>query len=381
MEEDARKPKKRPRRSETISKLNKRYHGLTDTYRQLEEKLLELYTLYSISKTLSLSLQLDELFEMTMRLIHESLRVNEHCLMLFDQEKKELIVHASYGMDEKLINQITFKPGEGLPGKVAESGKPILINDISKEPDYYFYKGQKKITGSFLSVPLKIGGNNIIGVLSFRKPKKNAFSERDVELFSSVAEHVAIAVENAQLYQRTRELTNKDPLTSLYNRRYFFERFEKEVERAYRYRRILSIMMVDLDHFKDFNDKNGHLKGDDVLRETATILLAQIRTSDILARFGGDEFIILLPETDKESALVVAEKLRSSVEQRSFGGEENVPGGKLTISLGLGTYPQDSTDALQLINFADKALYLGKGKGGNIVCSHIPKEEKANEAQ
>ncbi len=377
MREDARKSKRGPKRSGAISKLNKNHQGVTEVNRKLEEKLLELYTLYNVSKSLmSLSLQLDGHFEIVMKLIHESLLVDEHCLMLFDQEKRELIVHASYGLDEKLINQITFKPGEGIPGRVAKSGKPMLINDISKKPNQHFYKGRKRITGSFLSVPLKIGGNNIIGVLSFRKPEKNAFSKRDVELFSSVAEHVAVAIETAQVYEQTRELTNKDPLTSLYNRRYFFERFEKEVERAHRYRRILSILMVDLDHFKDFNDKNGHLKGDDVLKQTASILLSQIRTSDVLARFGGDEFIILLPETDRESAIIVADKLRSSIEESSFDGEENVPGGKLTVTLGLGTYPQDSNDALLLINFADKALYLGKNKGGNTVCSHIPQENK-----
>lgn len=377
MREEVRKSKKRPKQSGAIEKIGKNHQGLAENNHQLEEKLLELYTLYNVSKALmSVSLQLNGLFEVVMKLIHESLRVDEHCLMLFDQERKELIVHAYYGMDEKLMDQLTFKPGEGIPGKVVESGKPILINDISKESDYHFYKVRKRITGSFLSVPLKMSGDNIIGVLSFRKPEKNAFSERDVELFLSVAEHVAIAIGNAQLYQRTRELTNKDPLTSLYNRRYFFERFEKEVERAYRYRRIFSVLMLDLDHFKDFNDENGHLKGDDVLRETANILLTQIRTSDVLARFGGDEFIILLPETDKESAIIVADKLRSGIEQNSFDGEENVPGGKLTISLGLGTYPQDSTDAFQLINYADRALYRGKSKGGNIVCSHIPEENK-----
>jgi diguanylate cyclase (GGDEF)-like protein len=377
MVEAARKSKKSPKRSGAVNKLNRNHKGANETNRQLEEKLLELYTLYNVSKALmSLSLQLDGHFDVVMKLIHESLQVDEHCLMLFDRQKRELIVHASYGLDEKLVSQTTFKPGEGIPGKVAKSGKPILINDISKKPANHFYKGRKKITGSFLSVPLKLSRDNIIGVLSFRKPEKNAFNKRDVKLFSSVAEHVAIVIETAQIYEQTRELTNKDPLTSLYNRRYFFERFEKEVERAHRYRRILSVLMVDLDHFKDFNDRNGHLKGDDVLRKTASILLSQIRTSDVLARFGGDEFIILLPETDRESAIIVADKLRSSIEQSSFDGEEKIPGGKLTITLGLGTYPQDSDDALLLINFADKALYLGKNRGGNTVCSHVPQEDK-----
>ncbi|UCD85283.1 MAG: sensor domain-containing diguanylate cyclase [Deltaproteobacteria bacterium] len=375
MKEGARRAKKGQKQSRTVKKTSKNNRGLTKKNHQLEEKLLELYTLYNVSKTLmSVSLQLDGLFEVVMKLIHESLRVDEHCLMLFDQDRSELNIHAYYGMDEKLMNKITFKPGEGIPGKAAESGKPILVNDMSKKSDYNFYKGRKKLTGSFLSVPLKIGEDDVIGVLNFRKPKKNAFTKRDVELFSSVAEHVAIAIGNAQLYQRTRELTNKDALTGLYNRRYFFERFEKEIERAYRYHRILSVLMLDLDHFKEFNDENGHLKGDDVLRETAGVLLYQLRTSDVLARFGGDEFIILLPETDKESATVVADKLRDGVYKNNFIGEENIPSGKITISLGLATYPQDSSDAFQLINFADRALYRSKSKGGNLVCSYVPED-------
>ena len=140
-----------------------------------------------------------------------------------------------------------------------------------------------------------------------------------------------------------------------------------EVQRASRYRRVFSLLMLDLDDFKRYNDTYGHLKGDEVLRQVARLQLGTTRRADVVGRFGGEEFVVLLPEINKQGAAVVAEKIRAAVEQHPFFGRETQPGGMLTLTLGLASYPTDSEDGLELVDLADRVLYLGKQQGGNCV--------------
>jgi len=334
---------------------------------QLEEKLIELYILYNVSKALSFTLQLTELFDVTMQLISTSLQVDSYAIMLLDETKTHLFIQASAGLNEKTVKELRFGVDEGFPGEVMKSKKPVLIKDATGHDQNVFYKGYETGIGSYICVPLKTLENDIMGVLSVHKPDKNLMGEREIDLFSKVAEHIATAIENATIFQMVVEMSYKDSLTQLYNRRYFFERFDKEVHRASRYSRVLSILMVDVDDFKNYNDNMGHIKGDIALKQIATIMNSSVRGHDVTARFGGEEFIVLLPETDKESAAMVAEKLRAEVEKFPFEGKEKQPKQALTITIGISSYPEDAMDSFQLINLADKALYEGKKKGGNIV--------------
>jgi diguanylate cyclase (GGDEF)-like protein len=158
-----------------------------------------------------------------------------------------------------------------------------------------------------------------------------------------------------------------DPMTGLFNPRHLWRTFDRELERATRYGRLCSVMMIDIDYFKNYNDMHGHLQGDEVLKKTAEIFRQNIRNTDISVRYGGEEFLIVMPETGKDLAFVVGEKLRKAFQDFPFIHEETQPGGRLTISIGIATFPEDATDARALVDKADKALYRAKAEGRNRV--------------
>lgn len=345
--------------------LRDKHKSIENQIKKLEEKILELYTLYSISKTLSLSSQLDELFKETMKILGDILGIGEYCLMFIHDE--ELVMQVAHGFMED-VKDVRFLLNEGVSGRVATTGEAVLINDVSKDKDFLYYKGAKKDIGSFISVPLKAKGVPI-GVLNAHRPEKNAFKKGDMDFFMVVAEDIAIAVEKARLFEKTKEDASRDELTKLYNRRVFFENLSKEIKRSKRHGKVFSIVMMDIDYFKNYNDLNGHLNGDKALMQTARIMEENLRGEDIVARFGGEEFVFLLPEIDKAHAVTASEKLRKRIADARYTGEELLPGGKFTASFGVSTFPEDGEDGLQLIDMADKALYLSKQKGRNRVFS------------
>lgn len=176
-----------------------------------------------------------------------------------------------------------------------------------------------------------------------------------------------LRIQKALEHARTRRLASTDGLTEVYNHRTFQERLAQEIARANRYSRPLSLLMIDVDHFKMYNDTFGHPQGDIVLQDLARLLREMSRTSDIIARYGGEEFAVILPETDSVSAQKIGQRLREQVERYSFSGKERMPGGALTISIGVATHvPGGSKDAL--LHAADAALYTAKREGRNRVC-------------
>jgi diguanylate cyclase (GGDEF)-like protein len=357
-------------------KLKAEFEMLAEANTALNERVLELYTLYNISRTLSMSLQVNELFDLTMNLLNQSLELDQYCLMLFDPKSEKLVIQASHGLGENITTKGESCVENGVSWKVANSGTHVLIDDISREENFFYYPDSGISEGSFLGVPLLKRDGKVIGVLNAHKPHTSAFKEKDVRLFKGVAEQVAIAIENAITFQLTREMVNRDELTGLYNRRYFFERLEREVYRTTRYNHPLSMLMIDIDHFKHFNDTFGHLRGDKALSRLAKLLEESLRKADILARYGGEEFLVMLPETCKDSAALVGEKLRGRVAEVNFNEDApNLPRAGFSITVGVAAMPDDTTDALQLLDLADKALYFGKAKGRNQVCTKVPNDK------
>ncbi len=180
------------------------------------------------------------------------------------------------------------------------------------------------------------------------------------------------AQELENLNARLTDMANRDGLTGLYNHRYFREMIEQELSRARRHDRSFSVLFIDIDHFKQYNDAHGHLAGDELLKTLARILQERCRSSTVAARYGGEEFVLLAPETDADGARQFAEILRDAVEKYPFPGRETQPLGSVTLSLGLATFPQDGQDTTQLIDHADKALYVSKHNGRNAVTAWEP---------
>jgi len=191
-----------------------------------------------------------------------------------------------------------------------------------------------------------------------------AMADRIIELSDL---NIGIARFLKKSYDRAEAEAYTDPMTGLCNIRHFWQHLDRELERAQRYGHGCSIALIDIDFFKKYNDRYGHLQGDEVLREAAELLRQQIRNSDIAARYGGEEFVIIMPETGKELAMVVGEKLRKAFATFSFPLQETQPGGSLTISVGIATFPQDAKGARDLFDKADKALYRAKEEGRNRV--------------
>ncbi len=207
------------------------------------------------------------------------------------------------------------------------------------------------------------------GNLDYRIDIKDGMEiNRLVEEFNNMAQRLKERTEELmELNRKLEALSITDGLTGLYNHRYFYKRLAEEIERAKRYDRRLSLIMADIDNFKLYNDTHGHQKGDVVLKGVAECIKNTIRMNDVPARYGGEEFAIILPETGKDTAVKVADRIRHEVERRSFPGEASQPGGVLTISLGVATFPDDGITVDELVKRADEALYMAKRNGRNRV--------------
>lgn len=220
----------------------------------------------------------------------------------------------------------------------------------------------------FVKVPL-VAGNRVLGTITAEsRSAADPISQEDLGILAIFADTAAVAVENARLYQAMVDLSVRDELTGLFNRRHLLQQLAAECTQADRHGSPLSLLMLDIDHFKQLNDRNDHLTGDEALRRFAAALLKNTRGIDTVGRYGGEEFIVLLPRTPRPNALVVAEKLRRVVEAAAFEGEEALPGGVLTVSIGLAACPEDAVRPEELIERADWALYRAKTGGRNRVC-------------
>lgn len=246
--------------------------------------------------------------------------------------------------------------GEGPVGLVAETGAPHRENDV-------------------LCIPMLHKGR-VVGVLRFHEDEEDdAFDEDQVELLQALGAQAAMAVVNADLYEATVELSVTDPLTSLMNRRAMNRRLEIEVTRAQRFRLPLAVLMIDVDHFKQYNDRMGHLLGDEALKAVARALEGSVRRVDAVARYGGEEFCVILPRTDEAAARDVAEKLRQSVVDLELQGASKQPLGAMSVSVGFAIYPDNLPAALTapaaevLLDTADRAVYEAKHSGRNRVVS------------
>jgi len=317
-------------------------------------------TLTSISSELDLSALLQRITEKAVKLLDVSLGE----LLLYDKQTGDMEIVAQYPPDASQIG-FKMKPGEGAMGRVAVTKRPLILNDykafVNALPDD-ITKGIE----STLDVPLLRGGE-FIGVLGVARHEKNRkFTQDEQSLLTVFAGQVTIALENARLYKEVQHLAFTDGLTGINNRRRLFELADKEYKRSMRYRRPLSFMIADIDHFKGINDSYGHAAGDEALRWFATKCSSIIRRKlDMIGRFGGEEFAFIYPEISLPSALIAGERLRRHITSEKIMFERNEL--QITFSAGIVSLPFDEEISLdQLIERADKALYLAKQKRNSV---------------
>ncbi|MEW6602045.1 MAG: sensor domain-containing diguanylate cyclase [Nitrospirota bacterium] len=332
--------------------------------RKADEKLTYLSDVTkSIVSILDKERLLNTLLDKSLQLIN----AEQGSLMLLDQDTSELVVEARRSVDDMVQEHMRFKKDEGISGMVLERGGSLLVEDIEKDPRIRKVNRPRYRTKSFVSVPIRIE-DRLAGVLNLSdKIKGGIFNAEDLNLLESFVSNVAIAIERSILYKQTerlQKLSITDHLTGIYNRRYLNRRLSEEITRYNRYKHPFSFMMLDLDKFKEYNDTFGHIAGDNLLKNLAHVMEKSLRTIDIAARFGGDEFVTIFPQTPKIDAIQISNRLKEKIDKSLSEHNIEMP---LSISVGLATFPDDASSIMELIEKTDQALYLAKKGGGNRV--------------
>ena len=375
-------------------------------YKDLEKSKAELWMFYEIGNLMRTTLKLDEVLYIILTCVtsHEGLGFNRAMLFLVNERKRTLEGRLGIGPDtaeqadkiwrkieaekptlkdliraykgsikrkglrlDKLVKsiKIPLRESAGILALTVLEGMSfeIITDEVSKkvkDPICALLK-----TEHFVTVPLKAKDKTIGVILVDNIFTKKAITKDDIRILTMFANQAGLAIENSHLYEKTVSLSHSDSLTNLINHGRFQYLLSRELKNAAKQKKPLSLVMIDIDNFKNFNDTLGHPAGDKVLINIAKILKKTCRSSDIVARYGGEELVVVLPDTNKESAWGMSERLRQAIEEFDFPGEEIQPNKNLTISLGLASFPEDAKIKGELISKADSALYQAKKAGKN----------------
>ncbi|MBI4826009.1 MAG: GGDEF domain-containing protein [Nitrospirae bacterium] len=284
----------------------------------------------------------------------------------FDVTSGKLKINASHGLSRKYINQSSLNIGEGILGKVVQSGKPFMTKDIHTEKNCV-YKELARDEGihSILSIPLKTK-NATIGCLTVYRKTKDKFTDEEMLLLNIFAAQSIEAIDKMSLVENLKRQASHDMLTDTFNRHFLYKRLDEEIMRASRHSLVFSVIFIDIDNFKKFNDEHGHLLGDKLLVDMIHLIKKGLRKNDIIGRFGGEEFVLIAPETDKNGAVSLITKALKQVNKHSFlGNKGDVKG--ISFSAGISSFPEDGKTSQEIIGNADEAMYLSKKSGKNAV--------------
>lgn len=334
---------------------------------EIARSMQNLKMLYQINDAINTTQDIEALLGVILAQALEALSAMRGSVLLWDESQELLSVRVTRGFthdgllleDREGLCCRTFTRGEGIAGRVFDGGQAEVIHQITREPGFV---GQLLGVQSMICAPLRVEGETL-GVLCLVKGEGElGFADSDLHLVGALANQAAMALYKTRLH----ELATRDGLTRMLTRRFFMRRLQDELKRAQRFDRPVSLVLIDVDRFKQINDTRGHLVGDAVLQAISSLLRANIRDEiDVLGRYGGDEFALILPETDAEGARVVALRLLERVRElvvHAQGVRESV-----TLSMGVATWPEHGEDGLSLLQSADEALYMVKGRGRNDV--------------
>jgi len=383
---------------------------LEKTKLEIERTKSELAILYEISNAMRTTLKLDEILYIILTGVtaHAGLGFNRSVLFLvnendgliegkmgigpengeeanrvwkqIEQEKMDLedlisvfkfsdtVLETGFNRQIRNLKVPLHDKNQNLLALVALEGMPLhltkeTIKNYSNTPIINNLRSDE-----FVLVPLKAKDkvNGIIMADNFIN--KKPISKDDIRMLIMLANQAGLAIENSQLYEKTVLRAHSDSLTELWNHGYFQYLLQTEIEKTKAIHKNLSLIMLDIDDFKIYNDSLGHQAGDRILKDLASLLKNQSRKMDFVCRYGGEEFTMILPQTDKPEAFMIAERLRQDIEKHSFVHEEILPSKKLTVSIGIATFPKDGSSPSELTNFCDKVLYQAKNKGKNNTC-------------
>ena len=323
-----------------------------------QDRAREMESLVTVTREMASSLDVHKVLDRSLAVMCQQVGASQGFICLLDDSKEELTLQSFWGERGSAPGK-TWRVGEGVAGWVARHQQPFVSDDIATDP---------RINGSIIpalshpsaaAVPL-VAKDRLLGVVVLGSREKGAFTGAHLRMLSTYAMEASMALENALLHEEVKKQASTDELTQVASRRYFYQRFEEEMKRAQRYSHPLSLLFLDVDNLKTVNDRYGHLQGDELLRHCASLLTKVLRSTDLAARYGGDEFVILLPETSREEAASVAERLIREASPCPL-----LSGGTLPwqLSIGVAWAPVDGSYDVDLLRLADEAVYRAKQRG------------------
>jgi diguanylate cyclase (GGDEF)-like protein len=335
------------------------------------ERLRAEHNIYAdLASTITATLDLSEILQIIMQKVGDLLKPRNWSLLLMEADGEHLCFEIAVGEGASSIKGSRLKVGEGIAGWVAQSGESLLIPDA--QSDFRFCRRFDELscftTRSIICVPM-INRGRVLGVIELvNRIEDGAFTDLDMRALQTLAEFGAIAINNATLFRKVQQLSITDDHTSLYNVRFLYDELDRLLASSDLQGEGVSIIFLDLDRFKNINDVHGHLIGSKMLREIALLIKETIQPGDIAVRYGGDEFLVLMPDSGKEEALRFAGRLREQVRSHVFLTEEGL-NLHITASYGVASYPHDATNKRDLLSLADAAMYRVKGSSRDGVAA------------
>jgi diguanylate cyclase (GGDEF)-like protein len=329
-----------------------------------DPNLRDLLVFHNVARALTSALDRDAILRAIMQQMEQFFEPETWSLLLLDELRKELYYVVAVGHTEADLRNLRVPVGQGIAGWVAEHGESLIVPEVSHDPRFASLaeknrRGKPFRVRSAICMPLR-SRLRTLGVIELLNCRLDTLSDYTISFLHVLCDYAAIAIENARAMERIQELTITDDCTGLFNVRHLYRVMETEIERARRFKSHFSLIFIDLDHFKLVNDEHGHLVGSRLLMDVGQGLKSLVREVDSVFRYGGDEFIVLLPETGKAGSQEIAEMLLAGLRVMRFATDEGLQL-QVRASMGVATYPEDGDSVHELIRSADTMMYLVKG--------------------
>lgn len=361
---------------ERFAKLELRFKEIENLNQFLAQQAKEYFVLFDATRKLNQARHTKSVYRRLDKILNKSFEIDEYALFIKNPNSDILTIHHSMNLPKRQLREVFYKSSEGLVGKTFTKKRAVYIPDISAVKGFTYFDKKRVVHGSLYYLPISAENENYLGVLKLRKVKKNGFSDIQRSMLSNLQNVIGMAILNSQKFELLNSKSYVDELTRLYNRRYYDEQFGIEFKRAQRYQHDLSIILIDVDNFRNINQNYGDFIGDEILQQIGSLLINKTRTSDLCVRYGIDTFLLIIPETSRQAAVNVAKKLKRSLEKmiNMFDGQLEDP--KITVSIGIATYPRDTIEPKLLLETAKSALKKAKSSGKDQV--RVPEDQKVN---
>ena len=332
-----------------------------------EEEAKGLRAILTVAQVVVSSLELDEVLQNILCSAMGIMDMPAGSIALYEEASRILTLHAHEGLSPAFTSRDRWQVKKGgLTHRILEAGEPLVVEDASEAAFFNNPLALDEGIRCLIAVPLQIQ-KKIVGILYLNDFVPRRFSKGRLQLLSILGSFATMSIDNARLHQRTVHMASTDGLTGLYNHRQFKKMLKEEISRSKRYGKPLSLIMLDVDDFKKFNDTYGHPAGDKVLTIVAGILRDLSRESDLAFRYGGEEFVVVLPETAIDEALVAAERIRRVIETDSVPDLNGAVKSGVTVSAGVASCPRDGDSAEDLLKTVDDLLFQAKEQGKNKI--------------